>query len=175
MSKAVKLWRQNNSLTAKSGVEPERPHAVHHLRIHSPARLPAANPTSSCLHRVWHLGWRGLRGDGGSAGPQWQSVRSRAARRPAAVWKCRDSEESGDQRSVRRDGSHWLRPRRSNCTKVPRWRLSVIPAFHRKTSVGKMSWGVKIQNHTSSVCTDDGGALCWRTAASLSSSWVSLL
>lgn len=129
------LRRHNNSLTAKSGVEPEWPHAVHHLWIHSAARLPATNPTSSCLHWLWHLGWRGLGGDGGSAGPQRQSVQSGPPRRPATVWKRGDPEGSGDQRSVRRDGSHWLWPRRSNCTKVPRWRLAAIPTYHRLQNI----------------------------------------
>lgn len=44
-----------------------------------------------------------------------------------------------------------------------------------RTSVGKMSWSVKIQNHTTSVCTDDGMRCGGRTAASLSSNRVNLM
>lgn len=50
-----------------SGVESERTHAVHHLRVHRAPGRPVPRPAPSRLHRVGLVGGRRLRG--GGAGP----------------------------------------------------------------------------------------------------------
>lgn len=135
------------TLYCLSGVEPEWAHTLHHVWIHRPERLPAPHPASSCLHRFRHLSRRGLCGDGGSAGPEQQSVWAGAPRWPVAARKRRGAEGSGDQRSVRGDSGDWLWPRWGICTKILRWRLLVTSLFTEYEISGKSKdiWRVRFQ------------------------------
>lgn len=105
-----------------TGVEPKWPHTLHHLRIHSPPRLPATRSSSSCLHRVRHLSWRGVCRSEWSTGPQWQHLWPGGSWGPGGDRRYRWAEGQRDQRGVWGDSSHRLW-RWSSYPKVYRWRL----------------------------------------------------